>query len=63
MKRRLNEKQFETMDSRLIQIAKQALGLETLKTRHSDRLDFHEHAVWQIEAALRAAYEAGRESK
>jgi hypothetical protein len=46
----------------LTKIAQQALGIETLETRHSDRLDFHDLAVWQIEAALRAAYEAGRAS-
>lgn len=40
-------------------IAQSALGLETLATRNSDSLDFHELAVWQIKAALEAAYAAG----
>ena len=42
-------------------IAKEHLGLETLKTRKSDGLDFHDLAVWQVKAALEAAYQAGRE--
>jgi len=45
----------------MTQIAQQHLRLETLETRHSDSLDFHDLAVWQIESALRAAFEAGRE--
>ena len=45
----------------MTQIAQQHLRLETLETRHSDSLDFHDIAVWQIESALRAAFEAGRE--
>jgi hypothetical protein len=40
-------------------IAGEILGLETLETRNSDSLDFHELAVWNIEDALIAAYEAG----
>ncbi len=41
------------------QIAKQTLGLETLATRNSDNLDFHDLAVWSLEKALQAAFEAG----
>ena len=44
------------------QIAREHLDIETLETRKMDGLDFHEVAVWQVEKALRAAYEAGRES-
>jgi hypothetical protein len=40
-------------------IAREALGLETLESRRSDSLDFHEHAVWSIQEALERAYEAG----
>ncbi len=47
------------MNEELSAIARQKLGLETLETRHSDRLDFHEFAVWRLEEALRAAYIAG----
>ena len=43
-------------------IAQTILGLETLDTRNSDRLDFHELAVWNIKAALQAAYEAGQQA-
>lgn len=34
--------------------------IETLETQNSDRLDFHDVAVWAIRAALEAAYDAGR---
>lgn len=43
-------------------IAKEILDLETLETRHGDSLDFHDLAVWQLKAALEAAYKAGAES-
>jgi hypothetical protein len=41
-------------------IAKEKLRLETLETRWSDELDFHDISVWQLKDALEAAYEAGR---
>jgi len=43
-------------------IARRVLGIETLKTRKADHLDFHEVSVWQVEEALQAAYQAGRDS-
>jgi hypothetical protein len=43
-------------------IAQTYLRLETLETRKSDSLDFHNLAVWQIKVALEAAYEAGHEA-
>jgi len=43
-------------------IAAKVLGLETLVTRNSDSLDFHELSVWQIKQALEDAYQAGREA-
>ena len=46
----------------LTEIAKQEFGLDTLETRKSDSLDFHDCAVWEIKAALEAAYEAGKKS-
>ena len=46
----------------LQQIAQKHLGLETLQTQKSDRLDFHDLAVWSIEAALKAAFEAGQKA-
>ncbi|VTU01647.1 hypothetical protein CL52_16505 : Uncharacterized protein OS=Magnetospirillum gryphiswaldense MSR-1 v2 GN=MGMSRv2_2605 PE=4 SV=1 [Gemmataceae bacterium] len=48
--------------SRLADIAAKLLGIPTLTPRNSDRLDFHEVAVWQVEAALLAAFEAGRQA-
>jgi len=44
----------------LAEIARDVLGIETLETRKSDDLDFHDLAVWSIEKALEVAYEAGR---
>ena len=41
-------------------IAKELLGLDTIETRKSDRLDFSDQAVWQLRAALEAAYNAGK---
>jgi hypothetical protein len=43
----------------LTAIATECLGIATLETRRSDRFDFHDLAVWQLEAALKAAFEAG----
>lgn len=39
------------------------LGIETLETRNSDSLDFHDLAVWTVRAALDAAYAAGQEGR
>ena len=50
------------IDTLLTQIAQQHLGIETLETRKSDRLDFHEVAVWNLKVALEAAYRAGLEA-
>ena len=50
------------LDSILNQIAQKHLDIETLETRHSDRLDFHDVAVWGIKEALQAAFEAGKQS-
>lgn len=51
-----------TQQKTLESIAQKHLGLETLATRNRDRLDFHDLAVWSIEAALKAAYEAGKQA-
>ena len=45
----------------LAQIAKSHLGIQTLETRNSDSLDFHDVAVWSLREALAAAYKAGAE--
>ena len=48
--------------SAIEEIARKHLHLETLETRKMDSLDFSDQAVWSIEAALIAAFEAGRQS-
>ncbi len=56
----LMKRERSASDSEVIEdIAKQHLGLSTLETRRSDSLDFHDLAVWQLRAALEAAYRAG----
>ena len=52
----------KTRDNAINRIAREVLDLETLDERKSDRLDFHEHAVWSIKEALERAYEAGRKA-
>ncbi len=49
----------ETARQTAEEVAKRVLGITTLQPRNSDRLDFRELAVWQIERALIVAYEAG----
>lgn len=44
---------------RLAEIARRTLGIPTLATRGSDRLDFHEVAAASVLEALRLAYQAG----
>jgi hypothetical protein len=41
-------------------IAREHLGIATLETRRSDSPDFYDVVVWQVEAALKAAFDAGR---
>jgi len=55
-------KQKKDLNKLLAQIAKEHLFIETLETQHSDRLDFHDVAVWCIKSALEAAYAAGKAS-
>lgn len=49
----------EPMVDELLAIAKATLHIDTLETRKSDSLDFHDVAVWSVKAALEAAYRAG----
>jgi len=46
-------------DEMLELIAKATLDIETLETRNSDGLDFHDLAVWTLKQALQQAYSAG----
>lgn len=50
------------LDTILTLIAQKHLDIETLETRHSDRLDFNDVAVWRIKEALHAAFMAGCEA-
>ena len=43
----------------MLDIANRHFYVETLDTRNSDGLDFHEVAIWSIRAALIEAYAAG----
>jgi hypothetical protein len=43
----------------LLELARAHFHIETLETRGSDSLDFHEVAVWSVRAALEEAYRAG----
>ena len=52
----------QTIDQQMQQIALDHLFIETLETRNSDRMDFHEVSVWGVKSALMAAYEAGRQA-
>lgn len=48
-------------DALLLAIAEKHFpNIETLETRNSDGLDFHDVAVWAIRAALEAAFAAGQ---
>ena len=49
------------LEQLLTQIAQSKLCIETLETRKSDSLDFHDVAVWCLRDALEAAFNAGVE--
>jgi hypothetical protein len=54
---------MSNIDQIILEIAKEEIiGIETLETRRSDSHDFHDVAVWEIKAALEAAYKAGQQS-
>lgn len=48
-------------DAHLTAIARRVLFVETLETRNSDRLDFHEVSAGALLTALREAWMAGYE--
>lgn len=51
------------MDAKLLKIAQHACAsIQTLDTRNSDSLDFPSVAIWEIQAMLQAAYNAGVDS-
>ena len=49
----------QQLDQLLAQIAQEHLLIDTLETRNSDSLDFHDVGVWCVKSALMAAYQAG----
>ena len=57
--KRLTGRKEPAVDELLAAIAKATLHIDTLETRNSDGLDFHDVAVWSVKAALEAAYRAG----
>jgi len=60
MIKKKNDPKIERLIS---QIAYKNLGIETLETRHSDSLDFHDCHAGCIRNALIQAYQAGVDSK
>lgn len=50
---------MKRFDPILAAIAREHLFIPTLEGQRSDRLDFHDVAVWQVDAALKAAFDAG----
>ena len=57
--RKTANKTAQQLDKLLAQIALDHLFIETLATRNSDNLDFHDVSVWGVKSALMAAYQAG----
>jgi len=53
------EAQAAAPEALILDIAKRHFFVETLQTRNSNGLDFHEVAVWALRAALQKAYAAG----
>lgn len=52
---------MKAVENTIARIARVTLGIESLETRGSDRLDFHEVFVERLRDALEAAYRAGVE--
>ncbi len=50
------------VDTIIAEIARKQLRIETLETRKSDSLDFHDVSVWGLRTALLCAFEAGRKA-
>lgn len=56
--RRLADEAAKT-DTAVTKVAHDILRIDTLETRNSDSLDFHEVAVWTIREALITAFNMG----
>lgn len=54
----------EELDQELIKIANRCfvtlVGRQDLESRNNDSEDFYDVAIWELKAALLAAYELGR---
>jgi hypothetical protein len=59
VKRKRKRATVDTVAAQLEQIARDVLQFETLDTRLSDSLDFHEVSVWRVRRALEEAYVLG----
>lgn len=57
-----NKPAQDVLDAMLTRIAENRLGIITLETRKSDRLDFHDVNVASLKDALMDAYNAGASS-
>lgn len=60
--KRVDKKTVSGVDKVIARIAKEHLCIEVMEVRNRDRLDFHDVHVASLASALRAAYQAGRES-
>lgn len=49
-----------TSEDEALSVIAKKLGFETLETQNDDSKDFREVSVWELKAALKAAYEAGK---
>lgn len=60
-------KNSDALDKKLAKIASENIlelkGRKTLKAFYSDEDDFFETSVWSLEAALKAAYELGKNER
>ena len=57
--RKTRRNSTQPLDALLIRIAQEHLLIDTLETRNSVSLDFHDVSVWNVKEALIAAYQAG----
>ena len=62
MKAKTTKRKQAYKDATINEIAQRVLRIDTLQTRKSDSLDFHEVSVWTLKEALEAAFEAGRKA-
>jgi hypothetical protein len=61
-KRKGDKTMDKNIEKKLEKIAKEELFIETLETRNSDELDFHEVSIWGVKKALELAFELGKKA-